>query len=115
MNANGEDAFDAMSLREQAEYMAALQRRHHEREDALRCELVEDIRRRCAELSWPVEECAAALGAGASAAKPGGKLPVKYRSPDGRHTWSGRGKLPTWLAAAVAAGHGREEFAVQTG
>jgi DNA-binding protein H-NS len=45
--------------------------------------------------------------------KPGTKAPVrvKYRSPAGE-TWSGRGRVPTWLRTLEAAGHTREEFLV---
>ena len=34
----------------------------------------------------------------------------KYRSPDGQHTWNGRGKPPRWLAELEATGRSREEF-----
>ncbi len=35
----------------------------------------------------------------------------KYRGPNGE-TWSGRGLMPRWLAALVAEGRAKEEFAV---
>lgn len=35
----------------------------------------------------------------------------KYRGPNGE-TWSGRGLMPRWLAALVAEGRTKEEFAV---
>lgn len=37
---------------------------------------------------------------------------VKFRSPSGQ-TWSGRGRKPTWLTQAEAAGQSAEEFRVQ--
>lgn len=40
-------------------------------------------------------------------------LPVKYRGPAGE-TWSGRGMTPRWLAALVAQGKTKEEFAVKS-
>ncbi|QPF86519.1 H-NS histone family protein [Bradyrhizobium genosp. L] len=37
----------------------------------------------------------------------------KYRNPDvPSETWSGRGKLPRWLAAAMKSGHKIEEFRI---
>jgi DNA-binding protein H-NS len=37
----------------------------------------------------------------------------KYRNPDEpSETWSGRGKQPRWLAAALKAGHKVEEFVI---
>jgi len=37
---------------------------------------------------------------------------VKFRGPNGE-TWSGRGLTPRWLAALLAQGKSKEEFAVQ--
>jgi DNA-binding protein H-NS len=42
----------------------------------------------------------------------GGKLAAKYRNAATGETWSGRGRTPTWLAQAEAAGQKRESFAV---
>ena len=37
----------------------------------------------------------------------------KYRNPDeASETWSGRGKQPRWLSAALKAGHKIEEFLI---
>ncbi|HEU0276891.1 MAG TPA: H-NS histone family protein [Rhodanobacteraceae bacterium] len=33
-----------------------------------------------------------------------GKVPPKYKNPDGQETWSGRGKRPRWFVAALKAG-----------
>ena len=37
---------------------------------------------------------------------------AKYRGPNGE-TWSGRGLLPRWLAALVAQGKAKEDFAIK--
>jgi DNA-binding protein H-NS len=42
----------------------------------------------------------------------GAKRAAKYRSPNGEE-WSGRGRMPNWLAALEAEGRGREEFLIQ--
>jgi DNA-binding protein H-NS len=34
----------------------------------------------------------------------------KYRNPQTSETWSGRGKRPRWLTAAMKSGHKIEEF-----
>lgn len=44
-------------------------------------------------------------------AKSGNPAPVKYRGPNGE-TWSGRGLMPRWLSALVAAGKSKQSFAV---
>lgn len=41
----------------------------------------------------------------------GSTVAPKYRGPNGE-TWSGRGLMPKWLAALVAQGRSKEEFAV---
>lgn len=38
---------------------------------------------------------------------------AKYRGPNGE-TWSGRGLTPRWLAALVAQGQAKEEFAIKS-
>ncbi len=43
---------------------------------------------------------------GAAAASP----PVKYRNSDTGETWSGRGRMPKWMALAVEHGRSREDF-----
>jgi DNA-binding protein H-NS len=40
-------------------------------------------------------------------------LPVKYRSPDGLHGWSGRGFAPVWMRELEEQGRDREEFLVK--
>lgn len=36
----------------------------------------------------------------------------KYRSPDGEHTWSGRGKPPLWMQPLLDNGAKKEDFFV---
>lgn len=42
----------------------------------------------------------------------GATVAAKYRGPNGE-TWSGRGLTPKWLAALLAGGKSKEEFAIQ--
>lgn len=44
--------------------------------------------------------------------KRGQAVAAKYRGPNGE-TWSGRGLTPRWLAALVAQGRKKEEFAIE--
>jgi DNA-binding protein H-NS len=42
--------------------------------------------------------------------KAGVRPPVKYRDPkDPRNTWTGRGRIPRWMAAALKNGKARKE------
>ncbi len=53
---------------------------------------------------------------GAGARKPRGdtgvKRAAKYRGPNGEE-WSGRGRVPKWMAVLEAEGRNREEFLIQ--
>jgi DNA-binding protein H-NS len=49
-------------------------------------------------------------------AKPRRKYPrvfPKYRNPQTSETWSGRGKCPRWLVAAMKSGRKMEEFEIE--
>jgi len=46
-----------------------------------------------------------------SATKSLNPAPAKFRGPNGE-TWSGRGLMPRWLAALVAQGRTKEDFAI---
>ena len=46
------------------------------------------------------------------AAKPKGKVAVKYHNAATGDSWSGRGLQPRWLKAALAAGAKVTDFAV---
>lgn len=51
---------------------------------------------------------------GASPGRKLGKVPPKYRNPaNPDETWSGRGKLPRWLAALIAKGRKPEDFLIK--
>lgn len=72
-----------------------------------------------------LEKRLAILGRGMNAPGPSGNLttgerprrryPVvlpKYRNPQTSETWSGRGKRPRWLIAAIKSGRKIEEFRI---
>lgn len=50
-------------------------------------------------------------GARKKADKSSNPAPAKFRGPSGE-TWSGRGLMPRWLAALVAQGRTKDEFAI---
>lgn len=48
--------------------------------------------------------------------RPYPRVHPKYRNPNLPHeTWSGRGKQPKWLAAALRTGHSIEDFLISNG
>ncbi len=51
-------------------------------------------------------------GAASTASRPTGPVAAKFIGPNAE-TWSGRGKMPRWLAALVAQGQPKEDFAIK--
>ncbi len=41
-------------------------------------------------------------------------VPPKYQHPSSGYTWTGRGKIPRWLAAEIASGKSKEDFLIPT-
>jgi DNA-binding protein H-NS len=95
---------------------------HRDKFEDAKATLRAELQRRAAELgiapgdlfSWLRQQMP--VDKGARACKPrddiGAKRPAKYRGPSGEE-WSGRGRMPNWLAALEAEGRGRGEFLIQ--
>jgi DNA-binding protein H-NS len=102
--------------------IAAAAQRREERLESGKRELVEEFRAKAEALGLSLEEL---LGSPAQTGRPAKKTrqspkngataspPVKYRHPETGETWSGRGRMPKWLALAEQQGRGREEFSVK--
>lgn len=73
-------------------------------------EVVKSIRAQIREYGITASE----LGfTGVRAASKKVREPAEVRYHDGKgNTWTGRGRMPTWLALEIEAGRDREEFAV---
>lgn len=63
---------------------------------------------------------AAEMAPGRSRATPRASAPdrrsvvaPKYRDPSSGATWSGRGRMPRWMAEAVESGRSREDFRIE--
>ena len=78
-------------------------------------DFIDRFRAEAAEMGMRFEDLVApALAAPAKSKGSAGKrstAPVKFRRGD--DTWTGRGRLPTWLNVAEAEGHSRDEFLVK--
>lgn len=86
---------------------AAEQKRRQQRER------IGEVRKKVAALAkaegYTIEE----LFGGAKSGRSGGKVAPKYRNPaNAEQTWSGRGKRPKWLEAAIAGGKKIEDFKI---
>ena len=119
---------DRLTVQQLTALIAAAEAKRRDKLEDARAALRAEMERRAAELGIavgdlfstagqqaPVEQAAAKNGR--RARKPrddiGIKRAAKYRGPNGEE-WSGRGRMPNWLAALEAEGRGREEFFIQS-
>jgi DNA-binding protein H-NS len=118
---------DRMSVPQLMALIAAAEAKRREKLEDARTALRAEMERKAAELGIsagdlfsapgqqaPAEQAAAKNGR--RTRKPrddiGAKRAAKYRGPNGEE-WSGRGRMPNWLAALEAEGRKREEFLIQ--
>ncbi len=118
---------DRMTVQQLTALIAAAEAKRRDKLEDARAALRAEMERRAAELGIsagdlfsapgpqaPAEQAAAKNGR--RARKPrddiGIKRAAKYRGPNGEE-WSGRGRMPNWLAALEAEGRSREEFLIQ--
>jgi DNA-binding protein H-NS len=70
-----------------------------------RQKLVQEFRDKAKTLGMSLEELMAGQKAKGAKVRVAGKVAAKYANPaDKSQTWTGRGKQPRWVAAALAAG-----------
>src|SRR5581483_11717958 len=77
-----------------------------------------ELEKRLAILNRGVDGMGETSNSGSVGGKPRRKYPrvvPKYRNPLTSETWSGRGKRPRWLVAAMESGHKIEEFQIAEG
>lgn len=76
---------------------------------------LKEARRLAAEVGFEVtfSKVGKAVGAKAKAQSPRAKVAPKYRNPDNAdETWSGRGRQPKWMQAALAEGTMLSDLAI---
>ena len=99
------------------ELMAArkdLEQRISEAQREARASSISKVRVLMAEFGLTAADIGGKSGGGrvAGAAKPKGKVAVKFHNAATGDNWSGRGLQPRWLKAALAAGAKITDFAV---
>ena len=113
------DALDGMTVQELIALGAAVEAKRHEKQEAARSDLLAKWRVEAKEAGFSPDDLLASLKAGparkggSDAGKGAGdKLPVKFKGPNGEE-WSGRDRLPQWLADAEKAGKNRDDFLIR--
>lgn len=102
-----QDGFDKMSFAELTALRHRIDRLIAEKQERARTELREEMSSLAREHGVSIEE----LFGRASAGK--GSVAVKFRDPKNpANTWTGRGRMPRWMAAATKAGKKKDDFQI---
>src|SRR5512145_3451088 len=97
-------SIDNMSYAELAQMEARIARLKIEKQNAERAELRERILAMVKEHGFEMSDL---FGKGR---KGKGSVAVKYRDPQNpENTWTGRGRMPRWMAAAMKGGKAKKE------
>lgn len=95
-----------MNLKGLLELKNRVERAIQEKREQERTDLREQFRQLAAEKGIAWNEIV-----GSGKGKPRGPVPAKYADPkDPANTWTGRGRMPKWLAARIKAGAKLESF-----
>jgi DNA-binding protein H-NS len=104
-----EHLFDSLSVAELRTVRVLAGRKQKEKVEEAKDSVLREVEGRVKALGLSMKDVFPSHKSGRKAL-----IPVKYRSPTG-DTWSGRGRVPTWLRTLEAQGHTREEFLVTEG
>ena len=112
---------DGLTVADLDKIIAEAERQREARRESGKKELVEEFRAKAEAMGLSLEEL---IGGSAQASRTASKTrkpqkgapaaapAVKYRNPDTGETWSGRGRMPKWIALAQEWGRSREDLAV---
>ena len=100
---------DLWSLHEQISQILAVRITSEKRELERRLAVLNRSR---GAIEGATNEGAQSYGSNGKARRKYPRVLPKYRNPQTSETWSGRGKQPRWLVAAIKTGHRIEEFAI---
>jgi DNA-binding protein H-NS len=102
--ARSSSGLDDMSYAELSQMQVRIERLKIEKQTAERAALRERIRSMVKEAGFEIKDIFGAGGKGK------GSVAIKYRDPENpQNTWTGRGRMPRWLAAATKGGKVRRE------
>jgi DNA-binding protein H-NS len=96
---------DKMSYAELSAMEARISRLKAERQDAERAEVRQKVTDFAKQHGFDIREL---IGGRSKRGK--GSVAIKYRDPkNAENTWTGRGRMPRWLAAATKGGKAKKE------
>ncbi len=110
---------EGLTVADLGKVAAAAERQREAKRESGKKELMEEFRAKAEAMGLSLEELLrspASTGRPAAKARqprkgaPAASPAVKYRNPESGETWSGRGRMPKWMALAEQSGRSREEF-----
>jgi DNA-binding protein H-NS len=97
-------SIDGMSYAELSQMQARIERLKIEKQNAERAALRERILAMVKEAGFEIKDIFGSGGKGKAI------VAIKYRDPqNSENTWTGRGRMPRWLAAATKGGKARKD------
>ena len=96
---------DKMSYAELTKLEGQIQRLKVDKQNAVRMELRQKLADEARKHGFAISDL---FGRGSGRAK--GKVAIKYRDPNNHaNTWTGRGRMPRWMAAATKGGKAKKD------
>ena len=97
-----------MSVVELTQMQARIERMKVEKQNAERVELLQKLATMAKQHGFDIRELVGKSGKGKRS-----KVSIKYRDPKNpANTWTGRGRTPRWMTAAIKAGKARDDFLI---
>lgn len=103
----------SLGLAELRDLLRAIEAEIDRREEAERSRALEEMRRFALERGFSLEELFGAHERVAGLRLGHVKVPPKYRNPQTGQTWTGRGKMPTWVRKALERGLTLEQLLIE--
>jgi DNA-binding protein H-NS len=104
-----EEALDRLAPAHLSKVIELVQAKRHQKEEEIKEALRSEFREKAAQMGMSFESLFPGRRTRVDAGAP---LAPKYRGPLGE-TWSGRGRMPTWLTALENTGHNKEEYKIK--
>jgi DNA-binding protein H-NS len=104
-----EEALERLAPARLSEVIDLVRTKRQAKEEEIREALLTEFREKAAQMGMAFESLFPGRRARSGEGAP---VAPKYRGPGGE-TWSGRGRMPTWLSALEATGRNREEYRIK--
>jgi DNA-binding protein H-NS len=107
---------DSLSVQDLTQLIQEAEAKRADKQESAKAALLEEVTAKAAQLGLSLDALLGKQAASQTNVRKvrgdvGKPVAVKYRGPDDA-TWTGRGRMPRWLTAAIEHGKSKEDFAV---